>query len=146
MSTPSCSVVLILLMNASSMAVPGGAHTGLGLPSLADGWPDLQGVWDFRTLTLIERPDARAGQPRLTPEESAAIEVAAVQRAIKADRPTGLRSESLPTGASSATTTSGTTVGPAWSTTGDVTHRRAPGRTRSVAAARGPAAVRGSRR
>ena len=67
--------VLILLVTASAMTVPAAAQTGLELPRLADGRPDLQGVWDFRTLTPLERPEERAGQPRLTPEEAAAIEV-----------------------------------------------------------------------
>ena len=38
------------------------------------GDPDLQGVWDFRTLTPIERPVALAGKQFLTPDEAAAIE------------------------------------------------------------------------
>ena len=80
MSKPSCSVVLILLVAASSMAAPAAAQTGFEPPRLAGGRPDLQGVWDFRTLTPLERPEARAGQPQLTPEEAAAIEAAAVQQ------------------------------------------------------------------
>ena len=98
MSKPRCSVVLILLVAASSMAAPAAAQTGFELPRLADGRPDLQGVWDFRTLTPLERPEARADQPRLTPEEAEAIEAAAVQQAIEADRPTGIRTEPLPAG------------------------------------------------
>ncbi len=62
-----------------------------------DGRPDLQGVWDFSTLTPLERPEDRAGQARLTPEEAAAIEAAEVQRAIEADR-SGIRTEPLPAG------------------------------------------------
>ena len=100
MSKPRCAVVLILLVAASSMAAPAAAQTGFELPRLAGGRPDLQGVWDFRTLTPLERPEARAGQPQLTPEEAADIEAAAVQQAIEADRPTGIRTEPLPAGGS----------------------------------------------
>lgn len=39
------------------------------------GWgdPNVQGVWDFRTLTPLERPDALAGKEFLGPEEAAAF-------------------------------------------------------------------------
>ena len=48
------------------------------------GEPDLQGVWDFRTLTPLQRPSDRADQDLLTAEEAAEIEANAVQRAIDA--------------------------------------------------------------
>ena len=67
-------------------------------PRLADGTPDLQGVWDFRTLTPLQRPEDRAEQALLTPEEAAEIEARAVQRAIEADRPSEVRTEPLPAG------------------------------------------------
>ena len=67
-------------------------------PRLADGRPDLQGVWDFRTLTPLQRPDDRAEQALLSPEEAAEIEAQAVQRAIEADRPSEVRTEPLPRG------------------------------------------------
>ena len=35
------------------------------------GDPDLQGVWDFRTITPLERPDELAGKAVLTEEEAA---------------------------------------------------------------------------
>lgn len=34
------------------------------VPHTADGQPDLQGVWDFRTLTPLQRPADRADQVR----------------------------------------------------------------------------------
>ena len=44
--------------------------------SLRTAWgvPDLQGVWDFSTLTRLERPAALAGRAVLTDEEVAAAE------------------------------------------------------------------------
>ena len=38
------------------------------------GDPDLQGVWDFRTITPLERPDDLAGQEVLSDEEAATFE------------------------------------------------------------------------
>ncbi|HIE92850.1 MAG TPA: hypothetical protein EYQ83_08290, partial [Acidobacteria bacterium] len=42
--------------------------------SRVDGKPNLQGVWDFRTLTPLQRPSDRVDQAQLTPEEIAEIE------------------------------------------------------------------------
>ena len=91
------AAVLILLVTASGATAPAAAQTGFELPRLGDGRPDLQGVWDFRTLTPLERPEDRAGRALLTPEEAAAIEAAAAQRAIEADR-SGIRTARLPAG------------------------------------------------
>ena len=49
------------------------------------GEPDLQGVWDFRTVTPMERPDEFEGQEFLTEEEAAALEQQAVENQV--DRP-----------------------------------------------------------
>src|SRR5438105_3098052 len=35
------------------------------------GHPDLQGVWDYRTITPLERPGAFSGKQLLTDEEAA---------------------------------------------------------------------------
>src|SRR5262245_17344309 len=39
-------------------------------PRTPDGRPDLQGTWDFRTLTPLERPDNFSGKDVLTAEEA----------------------------------------------------------------------------
>ena len=59
------------------------------VPALAQGdaprtpWghPDLQGVWDHRTITPLERPAELADREFLTAEEAASLEQAAVDRA-----------------------------------------------------------------
>jgi hypothetical protein len=44
------------------------------LPRTPDGRPDLHGVWDFRTLTPLERSGQFAGKDVLTDEEASALE------------------------------------------------------------------------
>ena len=60
-------------------------------PRLSDGRPDLQGVWDFRTATPLERPQGLADRATLTDEEAAAVEFGATafQRAADAQPPEG---------------------------------------------------------
>ena len=43
-------------------------------PRTGDGQPDMQGVWNFGTLTPLERPADLTGRTHLTDEEVAAIE------------------------------------------------------------------------
>ena len=68
------------------------------VPRTADGQPDLRGVWDFRTLTPLQRPEERSDQAVLTVEQVAEIEAESVQRAAEADLPSDVRTEPLPAG------------------------------------------------
>ena len=52
-------------------------------PRTAWGAPDLQGVWDFRTITPLERPEALGDQAFLTAEEAANLEREVVDRNVE---------------------------------------------------------------
>lgn len=49
-------------------------------PRTPDGQYDLQGLWDFSTITPLERPASLAGKPVLTAEEARAFEEAENRR------------------------------------------------------------------
>ena len=50
------------------------------LPRTPDGHPDLQGIWDFRSATPLERPARFAGREFMTPEEVVEYERLALAR------------------------------------------------------------------
>ena len=88
---PSCTwtalLVAALMLTAAPPAALAQSETAGGwtAPRLADGRPDLQGVWDFRSITPLERPGEFADRERLTDEDEAAL----VRRALdqQVDRP-----------------------------------------------------------
>ena len=51
----SVSAVAVLVALVSSGAAPAAAQTTV--PRTAWGQPDLQGIWDFRTITPLQRPE-----------------------------------------------------------------------------------------
>ena len=73
----SLSVVAIVIATLSLSALPVSAQ---GVPRTAWGAPDLNGTWDFRTITPLERPAARADQEFLTEEEAANLEREVIDR------------------------------------------------------------------
>ncbi len=69
---------MVLLLPLSSAAQVTGDS---GTPRTPWGAPDLQGIWDNRTITPLERPRQFSGQETLTAAEAAAYEArTAVQR------------------------------------------------------------------
>ena len=71
-STPGLALTLLILFPLS--AAGQSASERWSLPRTASGVPDLNGVWDFRTITPMERPDEFADKAVLTEEEAASLE------------------------------------------------------------------------
>ncbi len=69
-----------VLVIATISVVPYSALAQGTQPLTAWGDPDLQGVWDFRTITPMERPEELADKATLTEEEAAAFAVAESRR------------------------------------------------------------------
>ena len=67
--TGRCLAAMALVVFAP---IPSAAQADV--PPTAWGQPDLQGVWDFRTITPMERPADLAEKAFLTDEEAAALE------------------------------------------------------------------------
>ena len=76
------SVVLFALAGALALPVAAMAQDQEA-PRTAWGAPDLQGVWDFRTITPLQRPEDLGDKAFLTEEEAAERENAAVARDIE---------------------------------------------------------------
>ncbi len=74
----SASVVGVLVVFASLGTVPAAAQTAV--PRTAWGHPDLQGIWDFSTITPLERPEELADKAFWTAEEAANLEQEVVDR------------------------------------------------------------------
>ena len=92
----ACTVAL--LASVAMSAAPATAQSTFEPPRLADGKPDLQGVWDFRTLTPLERPDDAGDQAVLTSEEAAELDAQSESRAAEAVAPSEVRDAPLPVG------------------------------------------------
>jgi hypothetical protein len=55
-------------------------------PRTPDGQPDLQGIWNFSTITPLERPAEFTGKPFLTDAETAEYERVVMQRSNRDNR------------------------------------------------------------
>lgn len=75
------SVVAALVLSLSAYCPSALAGKDYKAPRNSHGQPDLQGLWDFRNLTPLERPEAMGDKATFTPEELAAFK----QKAIAAN-------------------------------------------------------------
>ena len=80
MSHRCLAAVFTVIVGVALSAIPAAAQTA---PRTPWGQPDLQGIWDFRTITPIERPEELGDQEFLTEEEAANLQQEAVDRDIR---------------------------------------------------------------
>ena len=83
--------VLCLTLATAQNAPPAAkasAKASSTAPRAADGHPDLQGVWNFSSLTPLERPAQFAGRPTMSLAEASEFEKNATER-NNADRRDG---------------------------------------------------------
>ena len=73
--------VAVLVTLVSLGAAPAAAQTAAVRTSW--GQPDLRGIWDFRTITPLERSDELGDQAFLTEEEAANLEQEVVDRNVR---------------------------------------------------------------
>jgi len=73
MSHRTLGVVCMVITLGSLMPLSATAQA-TDAPRTPWGDPDLQGVWDYRTITPLQRPEAQADKAFLTEEEAANLE------------------------------------------------------------------------
>ena len=81
----SCILVALITVVLFS-GTPDAQSTDWTVPRMANGRPDLQGIWTNATLTPVERPDSLAGRAILTAEEAAEVETTSAERRTASDR------------------------------------------------------------
>jgi hypothetical protein len=69
-----------LIVAAGFVVIGFHATAEVALPRTPDGHPDLQGIWDFRSSTPLERPARFAGREFMTPGEVVEYEKLALER------------------------------------------------------------------
>ena len=79
--------VLAILIALGLLAPLAAAAQSSSVPRLPDGKPDLQGVWDFSSVTPLQRPEELADKEFLTEEDAAALEARAAGRVDTAPPP-----------------------------------------------------------
>ncbi|MEE2638296.1 MAG: hypothetical protein VYE68_13825 [Acidobacteriota bacterium] len=75
---------LCVLLAVGLVPALAAAQSDVAVPRTAEGYPDLQGVWDFGSVTPLQRPAALAGKEFLTEEDVSELEAQAA--AAQVDR------------------------------------------------------------
>ena len=79
-------VLLVLFSGLWVFSASVYAQSTSALPRLSDGKPNLQGIWDFRTLPPLQRPQEQDNAV-LSVEEAAEIEARSAARTYQAFAP-----------------------------------------------------------
>ena len=77
------AVLAAIAVAVLAPAVAAAQSAETAVPRTAWGAPDLAGVWDFRSITPLERPDDLADKAFLTEEEAVNLEQETVQRNLE---------------------------------------------------------------
>lgn len=85
---------ILLICLLAGAVVPGFAQETYTAPETNWGAPDLQGVWDFRTLTPLERPPELGDKAVLTQAEARAL-LQAILPADREDEPSGIPAQDV---------------------------------------------------
>ena len=93
-------VVAVFLMAGGAFAQP--AESGPASAVTEWGDPDLQGVWDFGTMTPLQRPEDQADKAFLTEEEAAAASAAVADRIARELEPSEIGRGALAVGDTNA--------------------------------------------
>jgi hypothetical protein len=84
-SAPRGALAAVIAVAALAPLPATGQTVADATPRTVWGAPDLQGIWDFRTITPLERPSELAAQEFLSDEEAAALEARIAQERIERD-------------------------------------------------------------
>ena len=93
MSRQRLVVLFSVLVVIAASAIPAAAQT---VPRTLWGDPDLGGIWDYRTITPMQRPERYGDRAYLTEEEAAELEAGAEERGrAAAAAPVGTKTLSI---------------------------------------------------
>ena len=92
------ALVVVVLLPVHTQAQAPASKPASGVPRTPDGKPDLQGFWDFRTITPLERPASLANKAFLTDEEARALEQQNADRRARASASSEPRTGARPPG------------------------------------------------
>ena len=76
---------VLLGILSTPLVIMAQSSTNVDIPRLANGRPDLQGTWGFRTITPFQRPSELAGKKTLTAEEQAGFRLEELGRRDRAN-------------------------------------------------------------
>src|SRR5262245_46059069 len=85
----SSAVAVTLAVGVHAQAPARPAARSWNVPRTAWGDPDLQAVWNYGTMTPLERPQQWAGKEKLTEEEAQAYEKQTIERRSQGNNTAG---------------------------------------------------------